>query len=182
MKNASTLERRLRSNLTGDVLFDAFSRGRYATDASFYQIMPAGVVVPRTMDEALSALATARDDGWGDDRWADDLRGLYDDVTALLLRLGGTPSGEHGDGRLRAGVLAQFFGPELVALFGALKRSYDPHSILNPGVILPAAGWQPLADLKVGAAAAAIPDDIAARLRDVERSGGWAVPKPELAR
>ncbi len=40
MKNASTLERRLRSNLTGDVLFDAFDRGRYATDASFYQIMP----------------------------------------------------------------------------------------------------------------------------------------------
>ena len=49
--------------MTGDVLFDRFSRGRYATDASFYQIMPAGVVVPRTMDEALRALAIARDDG-----------------------------------------------------------------------------------------------------------------------
>src|SRR5258706_15712275 len=63
MKNASTLERRLRSNMTGDVLFGAFDRGRYATDASFYQIMPLGVVVPRTMDEALRALAIARDDG-----------------------------------------------------------------------------------------------------------------------
>src|SRR5256885_16859560 len=63
MKNASTLERRLRSNLTGDVLFDAFDRGRYATDASFYQIMPLGVVIPRTIDEALLALAIARDDG-----------------------------------------------------------------------------------------------------------------------
>src|ERR1700752_3021732 len=63
MNNASMLERRLRSNLTGDVLFDAFSRGRYATDASFYQIMPAGVVVPRTMDEALAALAICRDEG-----------------------------------------------------------------------------------------------------------------------
>jgi FAD/FMN-containing dehydrogenase/Fe-S oxidoreductase len=62
MKNASTLERRLRSETTGEVLFDAFSRGRYATDASFYQIMPAGVVVPRTMDEALSALAICRDE------------------------------------------------------------------------------------------------------------------------
>src|SRR5437764_14717228 len=57
------LEARLRSNITGDVLFDRFSRGRYATDASFYQIMPAGVVVPRTMDEALRALAIARDAG-----------------------------------------------------------------------------------------------------------------------
>jgi len=58
------LAARLRREITGDVLFDRFSRGRYATDASFYQIMPAGVVVPRTMDEALRALAIARDDGW----------------------------------------------------------------------------------------------------------------------
>ncbi|MCP1786514.1 FAD/FMN-containing dehydrogenase [Bradyrhizobium japonicum] len=63
MTNASSLERRLRAEMTGDVLFDGFSRGRYATDASFYQIMPAGVVVPRTMDEALRALAIARDEG-----------------------------------------------------------------------------------------------------------------------
>ena len=46
------LEQRLRSNVTGEVFFDAFNRGRYATDASFYQMMPAGVVIPRTMDEA----------------------------------------------------------------------------------------------------------------------------------
>lgn len=63
MTNASSLERRLRAEIAGDVLFDRFSRGRYATDASFYQIMPAGVVVPRTMDEALLSLAIARDEG-----------------------------------------------------------------------------------------------------------------------
>ncbi|MGY4311246.1 FAD-binding and (Fe-S)-binding domain-containing protein [Bradyrhizobium sp. JR3.5] len=63
MKNASSLEQRLRSDLTGDVFFDAFNRGRYATDASFYQIMPAGVVVPRTIDEALRTLAIVRDAG-----------------------------------------------------------------------------------------------------------------------
>jgi len=63
MTNASSLERRLRAEMTGDVLFDGFSRGRYATDASFYQIVPSGVVVPRTMDEALRALAIARDEG-----------------------------------------------------------------------------------------------------------------------
>src|SRR5882762_2611611 len=48
----SKLEQRLRSDISGDVLFDPFNRGRYATDASFYQIIPAGVVVPRTMDDA----------------------------------------------------------------------------------------------------------------------------------
>src|SRR6201991_4190167 len=58
-----TLEEQLTRETTGEVLFDRFSRGRYATDASFYQIMPAGVVVPRTMDEALRALAIARDGG-----------------------------------------------------------------------------------------------------------------------
>jgi len=63
MTNASSLERRLRADMTGDVLFDGFSRGRYATDASFYQIVPSGVVIPRTMDEALLALAIARDEG-----------------------------------------------------------------------------------------------------------------------
>ncbi|MDH6261617.1 FAD-binding and (Fe-S)-binding domain-containing protein [Bradyrhizobium sp. BR13661] len=63
MTNASSLERRLRADITGDVLFDGFSRGRYATDASFYQIAPSGVVVPRTMGEALRALAIARDEG-----------------------------------------------------------------------------------------------------------------------
>ena len=41
------LERRLKAELTGEVQFDRFSRGRYATDASHYQIMPVGVVAPR---------------------------------------------------------------------------------------------------------------------------------------
>jgi len=59
----SALAARLSREVEGDVLFDAFDRGRYATDASFYQIVPFGVVVPRTMDDALRALAIAREDG-----------------------------------------------------------------------------------------------------------------------
>src|SRR5216683_3069335 len=62
-RGSMTLEARLARAITGQVLFDPFNRGRYATDASFYQIMPAGVVLPRTMDEALRALAICRDDG-----------------------------------------------------------------------------------------------------------------------
>jgi len=57
------LDQRLRAEIDGDILFDAFSRGRYATDASHYQIMPAGVVVPRTMDAAVRTLALAREEG-----------------------------------------------------------------------------------------------------------------------
>jgi FAD/FMN-containing dehydrogenase/Fe-S oxidoreductase len=62
-KGPTRFEDRLAREITGDVLFDPFNRGRYATDASFYQVMPAGVVIPRTMEEALTALAIARDDG-----------------------------------------------------------------------------------------------------------------------
>lgn len=59
------IEARLRRAVgpDGEVLFDVFSRGRYATDASAYQMMPAGVVVPRTMDAAVAALAIAREAG-----------------------------------------------------------------------------------------------------------------------
>jgi FAD/FMN-containing dehydrogenase len=113
--------------------------------------------------------------------WREALSGLYDDVGDLLLRLGGTPSGEHGDGRLRAGVLERFFGSDVIALFRDLKRAYDPLSIFNPDVIIPAADWAPLADLKVGPDAAPIPDDIAAALREMERNAQWAIPKVALA-
>ncbi len=57
------LERRLKSALQGEVMFDAFSRGRYATDASIYQMMPLGVAVPKSLDDVRSALELARDEG-----------------------------------------------------------------------------------------------------------------------
>src|SRR4030088_445709 len=57
------LERRLKEHLLGEVNFDAFTRGRYATDASHYQIMPIGVIAPRSIKEAEHALALAREEG-----------------------------------------------------------------------------------------------------------------------
>jgi FAD/FMN-containing dehydrogenase/Fe-S oxidoreductase len=63
MAASTTLEARLRAEAGGDVRFDAFSRGRYATDASSYQIMPRGVVAPRTVAQAEAAIALARSEG-----------------------------------------------------------------------------------------------------------------------
>jgi len=57
------LEARLRREVQGDVLFDAASRGRYATDASIYQVEPVGVVVPKTEDAARAAIAIAAAEG-----------------------------------------------------------------------------------------------------------------------
>ncbi|WP_321896570.1 FAD-binding and (Fe-S)-binding domain-containing protein [Paraburkholderia heleia] len=58
--HGSPLARHLREALRGDVLFDVASRGRYATDASIYQIMPIGVAVPRDQDDLRAALEVAR--------------------------------------------------------------------------------------------------------------------------
>ena len=57
------LERRLSLEHVGDVRFDAFTRGRYATDASHYQIMPVGVVTPHTIEEAERAITICHAEG-----------------------------------------------------------------------------------------------------------------------
>ena len=54
------LKRALSEEGVGEVQFDAFARGRYATDASSYQIMPLGVVIPGSIEEATRALSVAR--------------------------------------------------------------------------------------------------------------------------
>ncbi len=57
------LERRLRADTGGEIYFDQFSCGRYATDASHYQVFPAGVLVPRSLDDVRAALAHCRSYG-----------------------------------------------------------------------------------------------------------------------
>jgi hypothetical protein len=106
--------------------------------------------------------------------------GLLDAVTETLVELGGTPSGEHGDGRLRAGLLSRIYGPEIMALFERVKRAFDPLGILNPGVILPS-GEPPVSRLKVGGGAIALPNDVARALRRIEQRGGYAQSRLELA-
>ena len=59
----SALERRLSSEIEGEVLFDAFSRGRYSTDASIYQVEPVGVVIPKTEADLTRAVEIAVDAG-----------------------------------------------------------------------------------------------------------------------
>ena len=59
----SALATRLRRELQGDVYFDDFSRGRYSTDASIYQIQPIGVTVPRNAEDVQTALQIAVDEG-----------------------------------------------------------------------------------------------------------------------
>jgi len=108
------------------------------------------------------------------------LQTLYDRVSALVISLGGTPSGEHGDGRLRAPLLERLYGDEIVDLFRRVKSTFDPHGVMNPGVILADRTASPLRELKVGPDAAPVSADLAAALRKIERSGGWATSKLDL--
>jgi len=56
------LAARLRRELRGEVLFDAFSRGRYSTDTSIYQIEPIGVVLPRDEDDLVATVQIAAEE------------------------------------------------------------------------------------------------------------------------
>jgi FAD/FMN-containing dehydrogenase len=112
--------------------------------------------------------------------WQDRVAALLQEVTQLVKRLGGTPSGEHGDGRLRAQMLEQIYGTEIVELFREIKNAFDPSGIFNPGVILPSAEL-PISRLKVGPDAATIPEDIQRGLREIELTGGYARSRLELA-
>ncbi|WP_096669035.1 FAD-binding and (Fe-S)-binding domain-containing protein [Polaromonas sp. AET17H-212] len=60
---AGRLAARLASDTRGEVLFSAADRGRYATDASIYQVMPVGVFVPRSAPDVKAALDICRDMG-----------------------------------------------------------------------------------------------------------------------
>jgi FAD/FMN-containing dehydrogenase/Fe-S oxidoreductase len=62
-RNGGDLAARLSRAVAGDVLFDAGSRGRYATDASIYQVEPVGVLVPKSADDVRAAIAICREQG-----------------------------------------------------------------------------------------------------------------------
>jgi FAD/FMN-containing dehydrogenase len=109
--------------------------------------------------------------------WEAAVQVLHREITGEVIRLGGTTSGEHGDGRIRSSVLERLYGPAIMSLFCQLKNALDPQGILNPGVKLPLGTADPLRDLKVGSDAAPIPEAIAERLREIERKGDYRMER-----
>jgi FAD/FMN-containing dehydrogenase len=80
--------------------------------------------------------------------WRAEVEAVAYEVAEGVAALGGTMTGEHGDGRLRAPLLETIWGREMVSLFRAVKDAFDPRGILNPGVILPLPGQRPLDAVK----------------------------------
>jgi FAD/FMN-containing dehydrogenase len=59
---------------------------------------------------------------------------IMEEYYNLVVSLGGSIAGEHGDGRLRAPYLQKQYSPELYAVFQKVKQIFDPYGTLNPGV------------------------------------------------
>ncbi|MEO6953225.1 MAG: FAD-binding and (Fe-S)-binding domain-containing protein [Polyangia bacterium] len=65
-------------------------------------------------------------------------RAFVGEAADLVVRFGGSLSGEHGDGQARAELLPQMFGEELVEAFREFKRIWDPRWKMNPGKVVDA--------------------------------------------
>jgi FAD/FMN-containing dehydrogenase/Fe-S oxidoreductase len=62
-------------------------------------------------------------------------RSFVEQAADLVVRLGGSVSGEHGDGRARSELLSKMYGADVVAVFDEVKTLWDPAGVLNPHVI-----------------------------------------------
>ncbi len=64
------------------------------------------------------------------------MRAIGEEVADLVVELGGSISGEHGDGLSRSEFLDKMYGKEILTAFEEVKQLFDPENILNPGVIV----------------------------------------------
>ncbi len=109
--------------------------------------------------------------------WRERVYGLLDTVCDLTAGLGGTLSGEHGDGRLRASLLSRVWPTEALAAFAKVKAAADPAGILNPGCKLDlqqtAPSAQSLGTLRYDPDTLPLPTPVRLVLDDVERTRSW---------
>ena len=119
MSRNFALERKLARALKGEVKVDAFTRGRYATDASIYQIMPAAVAFPKDADDLEAVLTIAREEG----------------VPVIPRGAGTSQNGQP----IGAGIVVDFSRHLNEA------RAYDREARTDHGGVLPADAFEPRA-------------------------------------
>jgi FAD/FMN-containing dehydrogenase len=106
--------------------------------------------------------------------WRRRVERILVDTTELVARLGGTLSGEHGDGRLRTPLLPRVWSAGELARFAAIKNAFDPAGILNPGVKVAPAGGRAIDVVKYDPALPSIPASAKRALDTVERERGYS--------
>ncbi|KRB80464.1 oxidoreductase [Nocardioides sp. Root190] len=78
----------------------------------------------------------------------DRYRAFIEEASDLVASLGGSLSGEHGDGRARSEMLPRMYSPRALELMAAVKHAFDPEGLLNPGILVDPAPMT--ADLRYG--------------------------------
>ena len=91
-------------------------------------------------------------------------RGFLDEAAHLVVGLGGSISGEHGDGQSKAALLPIMFGDELMNAFREFKRIWDPEAKMNPGKVVDA--YRPEENLRLGTSYAPPAVDVQFRYPD----------------
>ncbi len=98
-----------------------------------------------------------------------NMREIGEEVADLVVELGGSISGEHGDGLSRSEFLEKMYGPEILRAFEEVKQLFDPENLLNPGVIVNPARMD--TQLRIGPGRKTFP--LATGL-DFSKQGGFA--------
>jgi FAD/FMN-containing dehydrogenase len=112
--------------------------------------------------------------------WRERVEGILVAVTDLVAELGGTLTGEHGDGRLRTPLLDRIWRPDELRLFAAIKRAFDPSAVLNPGVKVAMRGQRAVDVIKYDPRLTPHPDAAAVALATVERERAYARHRLDL--
>ena len=73
-----------------------------------------------------------------DEQDIENLKKITDETFDLVVKYGGSWSGEHGDGLVRSAYNERFFGKHLYQEFRNIKKMFDPENLMNPGKIVDA--------------------------------------------
>ena len=105
--------------------------------------------------------------------WRDKVLGLLGDVVSLTAKLGGTLTGEHGDGRLRTPLLDRVWHKDALRAFSLVKKAFDPANIFNPGVKVPLPNQKPIEDIKYDPSLPPLPREARAALDSVVKARAY---------
>jgi len=109
----------------------------------------------------------------GQPDWREKVTGLLEDVVSLTARLGGTLTGEHGDGRIRTPLLNRVWHKDAVRAFALVKKAFDPGNIFNPGVKVPLPDQRAIGDIKYDPSLPPLPEEARAALDNLVRARAY---------
>jgi FAD/FMN-containing dehydrogenase len=106
--------------------------------------------------------------------WHRRVEAILAAVVALAASLGGTLTGEHGDGRLRTPLMDRVWPRAALAHFRSVKEAFDPLGIMNPGVKVPLAGERAIDQVKYDPTLPPLPKRARSALERVERERAYS--------